>query len=99
MRVTSRLTFFMQLMSFLSVKPFQMLARHIRRTFRPLVFFPGTIQFYKFIYDTAGVLITMCIINILSVAFNLLYWKPSTTAWIQIYYIHYWIGIVGYLIW
>ncbi|KAK4509413.1 Pantothenate kinase [Mucor velutinosus] len=87
---------------FLSITPFQMLARHIRRTFRPLVMIPGTKNpqpVLKFFYDTAGVVLTMSIVNILSAAFNLLYWQPAITVWKQIYFIHYVIGVVGYAIW
>lgn len=79
-----------------------MLARHIRRTFRPLVMIPGTKNpqpTLKFFYDTAGVILTMSIVNILSAAFNLLYWQPAITVWKQIYFIHYVIAIVGYVIW
>ncbi|KAI9483586.1 MAG: MBOAT, membrane-bound O-acyltransferase family-domain-containing protein [Benjaminiella poitrasii] len=87
---------------FLSVTPFQMLARNLRRTFRPLVFVPGTKTpkpVLKFFYDVAGCIVAMSIINFLSVAFNLLYWKPVVRAWAQIYYIHYVVGFAGYVLW
>ncbi|KAI7900050.1 MBOAT, membrane-bound O-acyltransferase family-domain-containing protein, partial [Cokeromyces recurvatus] len=80
---------------FLSVTPFQLLARNFRRTFRPLVFIPGTKNpkpMLKFFYDIITCIVTMTIVNILSVAFNLLYWKPVIRAWSQIYYVHYLVG-------
>ncbi|CAO3642032.1 unnamed protein product [Mucor hiemalis] len=89
-------------MFFLSVTPFQMLARHYRRTFRPLTFDPisrKSITALKLLYDLTGTILTMFIINLLSVAFNLLYWKPASTAWAQIYYVHYIVGIIGYIFW
>jgi lysophospholipid acyltransferase len=79
-----------------------MLARHIRKTFRPLVMIPGTKNpqpILKFFYDMVGTILTMSIINVLSAAFNLLYWHPAITVWKQIYFIHYLVGIVGYFIW
>lgn len=79
-----------------------MLARHYRRTFRPLTFDPisrKSITALKLLYDLTGTILTMFIINLLSVAFNLLYWKPASTAWAQIYYVHYIVGIIGYIFW
>lgn len=79
-----------------------MLARQYRRTFRPLTFDPTSkrpVIALKLMYDLAGTILTMFIINLLSVAFNLLYWKPASTAWAQIYYAHYILGIVGYIFW
>ncbi|KAI8643651.1 MBOAT, membrane-bound O-acyltransferase family-domain-containing protein [Parasitella parasitica] len=89
-------------MFFLSITPFQMLARHIRRTFRPLVMIPGTKNpqpALKFLYDMTGTILTMSIVNILSAAFNLLYWHPSITVWKQVYFIHYVVGFSGYILW
>lgn len=89
-------------MFFLSVTPFQMLARHIRRTFRPLTMKPGSqepIRALKMLYDLGGIILSMGIINILSVAFNLLYWGPAMVAWKHIYFIHYLVLVGGYALW
>jgi hypothetical protein len=86
------------LVFFLSITPFQMLARQIRRTFRPFVMDPITKEAIfplKFIYDCGGVVITMVIVNILSAAFNLLYWTPAITSWKHIYFVHYLLLIAG----
>ncbi|KAI8977287.1 MBOAT, membrane-bound O-acyltransferase family-domain-containing protein [Mycotypha africana] len=85
---------------FLSVTPFQMLARKIRRCFRPLFLVPGTKEptRYKVYYDCAGIIVTMTIINILSAAFNLLYWAPAIRAWKEIYYTHYILLVLGQLL-
>ncbi|KAI8887147.1 MBOAT-domain-containing protein [Backusella circina FSU 941] len=85
-------------MFFLSITPFQLLARQIRRTFRPFVMDPVTKEAIfplKFIYDCGGVIISMIIVNILSAAFNLLYWTPAITAWKNIYFVHYLLLIAG----
>lgn len=79
-----------------------MLARHIRKTYRPLTMKPGSqepIPALKMLYDLGGIILSMGVINILSMAFNMLYWSPAITAWKQIYFIHYVGGVVVYVVW
>ncbi|KAG0164623.1 lysophospholipid acyltransferase [Apophysomyces sp. BC1015] len=87
---------------FLSISFFQVLARKIRRSVRPLMLTPdmkSSVGIRKFVYDLAGWVATMGLINILSMSFILLHISPTVQAWSGIYFAHYWIGLLLFGFW
>ncbi|CAO3599730.1 unnamed protein product [Absidia cylindrospora] len=89
---------------FLSLGLYQTIGRMARKTIRPFTFsiaeneLGRPLAVRKSIYDFLGIVVTIFTINTMSVSFIGLYLDAVIQVWRQIYFIHYILGLLAWLL-